>query len=504
MPEDIKPPANINVIKVHKPEGQVRVGLCVPMRGGVDSGFMASFVNLTFHILQKPNTLPLPIFSEMVPCDCARNEISKQAILSQCDYLLWLDSDTIMSPQMFDHMWESLHTPEPDGTERSLVCGIYYARAPPYNPVLRKFHKFHRYFDPENIMFTPVIAYPEDRLFEVDGAGMGCCLMRRKVLDLVFNDTKGHPFQFVNDKVSEDLFFFCKLREGVKDFKGVEHKYKVWVDPFAQCVHVGASVSQWHYKHAMADRYIDVDELAAFTKEEPEAVLQKCLDAGIDVMEQWVAKFGKDRASYAKLTKEEIDAFYLDLDYRYDLTYYWFGSPKRRESILAKFAFQPDKPVSVMDFGCGIGDFGLNIAERYPESKVIFFDINRKNLEYLRWRIACRLKDGRMKEDQAWVMDSPDLLKKLDGVKFDVIFCLDVLEHIKEPKEYIGFLRTHLKPQGLLFCQVAPMRLDQPQHISRPDLRDFGFIELDELTYCLPENEVAKKVAEFSKKGVEV
>ena len=491
---------NVKVQGVNKPAGQTRVGLCVPMRGGVDTNFMASFVNLIFHVLQKPNTLPMPIFSETMPIDAARNEIAKHAILSQCDYLLWLDSDVMLSPEMFDHMWAAIHTPEPDGTRREVVTGIYYARAPPYNPVIRKFHKFHRFFDPENIMFTPLYSYPEDRLFEVDGAGMGCVLMRRSALDLVFNETKGHPFQFLSDKVSEDLFFFMKLREGVLDHKGNKRVLKVWADPFVQCIHAGASVGQWHFKHSQADRYSDVQELAEFTKQEPEEVLTKCLDASIDLMSQWVARFGKDRAAYAKITKEELDSFYHDVDYRYDLTFYWFNNFKRREGALAKFDFAPGKAFSCLDFGCGIGDFGLNIAERYPDSKVILYDINAKNLEYLKWRIACRLGDKRVKEEQAWVMDSPDLLKKLDGVKFDVIFCMDVLEHIKEPKEQIDFLREHLKPQGILIAQVSPMQPLQPQHISAPNLVEHGFVQLDDMTYCLPENDIAKKVAEFGKK----
>ena len=492
----------VSVQAVNKPAGQKRIGICVPMRGTVDANFCASMINIVFHFLQKPNCLPLPIFSEQMPVDAARNEISKQAIISQCDYLFWLDSDIVLTTEMIDHLWNTLHTPEEDGTERQVVCGIYYQRALPYHPVLRRLHKFHRFFDPESILLSPVIEYPRDKLFTVDGAGMGCVLMRAHPHNLVFNDTKGRPFQFVSQKISEDLFFFLKLREGVKDHQGNTVKFNIWVDPRVQCAHIGASVTQWHYLHSQNDRYIDIEELSEYTKQDAETTLQKCLDGALDVMEQWVAKFGRDSEAYKTLTPAQLDDFYRNVNYLHDLTFYWFNDKDHREKPLSKFDFAPDKPFNCLDFGCGIGDFGLNIAERYPASRVIFFDINKKSLEYLRWRIAKRIADGRMKADQAWIIDDPKLLDKLAGIKFDVAFCLDMLEHLKEPtvSEYGRFLYDHLTPQGILIASIAPMKPMQPQHVSAPKLDSFGFVQLDELVYCLPGNEIAAKVKEATGK----
>lgn len=491
----------ITIQASHKPANQVRIGFCVPMRGMIDVNFMAGFLNLFLHFMQKPNVLPIPIFSENITIDGARNELAKQAIISQCDYTLWLDADIVVHPAQIDHMWNALHELDSEGMKREVITGIYYQRAPPYHPVLRRFHKYHRYFDPENFMTSPVIEYPKDRLFEVDGTGMGCVLMRNYPLSAVFNDTKGHPFQTISDRVSEDLFFFGKLREGVKDHHGNLVKFKVWCDPEVQCAHYGANVTQWHYLHSQKDRYMDVDELAAYMKDTPETALQKCLDASLDIAEQWIKRFGPDQTKYDAIPEADIDDFYQNLDYRYDLTFYWFNDSGRRESLLARAQMPLGQKFSCLDFGCGIGDFGMNIAERYPESKVVFYDINKKNMEYLMWRLARRQSDKLIGDEQVWVIDKKEHLSKLKDVKFQLIFCLDVLEHMKEPVEAINWLREHLDRNGILICNIAPKQPGQPQHISSPKMEDYGFVQLDEKAYVLPESDIAMKVKEFKEGG---
>lgn len=459
-----------------------KVAICVPARGMIEAGFLNNYITLFTYFMRQPGIIPLPIFSDKLPLDAARNELCKNAISNKADYILFIDSDTYISESAISSMWNLLKRDDVHA-----VTGIYYLREQPYTPVLRK--------DDGHGHMMPIPFYDRDNPFTVDGAGMGCFLMKRSALDAVYVSTKGRPFWFSED-CSEDLNF-CKRLTALKDTKG--EPFRIWCHPHATCGHYGAFVCEWHHLHHTAEQMTELSELFNYIKttEDPSVtrkdVLARCFRAPYDIHNKFDKQFpGFNRG--AKYTSEEVDAFYRGIDdYLYDLTHYWFS---RRKDIAEMFARIPKEARTFLDFGCGIGDCGLTVMENWNDAHVVFHDINIPNLRYLRWRLDQRkeiLADTKATHFISAADDELDRAWTSMGNKpFDVVFCLDVLEHMIEPEKGIRKIRGMMDRNGLLLANIAPKSKFQAMHISSPDLTEHGFIQLGEFIYIRDDSDMAK------------
>jgi cyclopropane fatty-acyl-phospholipid synthase-like methyltransferase len=78
---------------------------------------------------------------------------------------------------------------------------------------------------------------------------------------------------------------------------------------------------------------------------------------------------------------------------------------------------------------------------------------------------------------------------------YDMIFALDVLEHIKNPEIHVAKLRKMLKRNGTLVAQIAPKGMFQPQHIAEIDLNQHGFLQTDTYVYVRTDSDMAVNYA---------
>lgn len=146
----------------------------------------------------------------------ARNDFVKQALSANVDYVLWLDSDMIFPPDTLQKMLRHME----DG--KDIVTGLYFRRRAPFTPVL--FSKL----DLEHGTWEGCDDYPTDGLFEVDGCGFGCVMVRKTVfMDMYLNYQTWFNPEY---GCGEDLAF-CR--------RAKQLGYKIWVDPSIQCGHVG-------------------------------------------------------------------------------------------------------------------------------------------------------------------------------------------------------------------------------------------------------------------------
>jgi len=461
-----------------------KVAICVPARGMVESSFLNNYITIFTFFMKQPGIIPLPIFSDKMPVDAARNELAKLAITHKCDYILFMDSDTYIGESSLQVMWDLLLREDVHA-----VTGIYYLREQPYTPVLR--------MNDGNGHMMPIPFYDKEKPFTVDGAGMGAFLMKRSALDAVYVSTKGRPFWFSED-CSEDLNF-CKRLTALKDAKG--NPFSIWCHPHATCGHYGAFVYEWHHLHHAAEQMTELGELFTYIKatENPAVtrkdIMARCYRAPYDIHNKFDKAF-PGFARGAKYSSEEVDAFYRGIDdYLYDLTQYWFS---RKKDIAEMFARIPKNSKRFLDFGCGIGDCGLTVMENFKDSHVVFHDINIPNLRYLRWRIDQR-KQIFAELDASYVISASD--KELDEswegigrMPFDVVFCLDVLEHMLEPGKGIAKIRSMLDRNGILLANIAPKSKLQSMHISTPDLAEHGFLQLGEFIYIRDDSDMAKNL----------
>lgn len=130
----------------------------------------------------------------------SRNKLAERAINSDCDYILWLDSDMTFMPDTLDIMVKEL-----EDNNYEILAGMYYRRRPPFTPTL---------FKELRIMPTGTVAKEFDEIpeeiFEVAGCGFGCVLMKRNVLWNVLCQ-HGYMFSPINT-VGEDLSFCWRAR----------------------------------------------------------------------------------------------------------------------------------------------------------------------------------------------------------------------------------------------------------------------------------------------------
>ena len=189
--------------------------ICVPCMDQVPARFAASLAMLQ----RGENTEVAFQIGSLVYM--ARNDLSKLAIKKGADFVLWLDSDMVFSPDTLQQLMEDYKAKKGD-----IISGLYFRRVPPFSPVLFSDCEVTA----EGPFFTEPKEIPEE-IFEVAACGFGCVLMPTDVLIDVFGkfeDAFG-PLQ----GFGEDLSFCWRARQC---------GYRIVCDPAVSCGHVGHQV----------------------------------------------------------------------------------------------------------------------------------------------------------------------------------------------------------------------------------------------------------------------
>lgn len=155
----------------------------------------------------------------------SRNHLAKQAVKMEADYIFWLDSDMVFEPDVLLKMLATMEADE----NINVLSGIYYRRQKPFSPVL--FERLR--IDEETYFcdFRNMNTYPEDKIFEAEGIGFGCVLMKADVLLELAADYQDW-FSPIG-RVGEDLSFCWRARKS---------GYKIHVDPSIQLGHCGHQI----------------------------------------------------------------------------------------------------------------------------------------------------------------------------------------------------------------------------------------------------------------------
>lgn len=90
------------------------------------------------------------------------------------------------------------------------------------------------------------------------------------------------------------------------------------------------------------------------------------------------------------------------------------------------------------------------LAKRYPNTRIDAYDIDSESIAMAR-EVAKQLR-----LDNLYFIEQ-DLLQLSNISDYDFIFCIDVLEHVKEDEELIKVFSKALKKDGVLYL-ATPMR----------------------------------------------
>lgn len=120
----------------------------------------------------------------------------------------------------------------------------------------------------------------------------------------------------------------------------------------------------------------------------------------------------------------------------------------------------------VLDFGSGVGSHGI-ACKQLGADTVDMLDVDGPLQRYAKWRVSQRGLKG---------INFLPHTAKLPFEKYDLILCLDVLEHISKPVETFKSITSSLKPQGFLSIEVSEMIKPTSGHFSKSihEWRAFG------------------------------
>jgi len=194
----------------------------------------------------------------------ARQELLERFLESHCEWLLWIDSDTVPPPDALEQLL---------GTGEKAVSGLYHAREEPYYP--QWYSKVKWSEEDGKWLYENFHNPPSDRVSEIAGCGLGCFLVHREVCEKL--DMPAFPLA----EDAEDHAFTQRIRQA---------GYKIYGHPGVQCGHVGSTAITTDHWLAMnewmnsipffTDRPALVDEYSEYTGEDQREAMWKYKDDG--------------------------------------------------------------------------------------------------------------------------------------------------------------------------------------------------------------------------------
>ena len=159
------------------------------------------------------------------------------------EWLLWVDSDVVISPDKFKLLWDNR-----DAEKRPIITGVYFTTDNPEEPLMIPMPTVFSFVNDGEGGFglSRVHPLPVNELIKVDAAGMGFILMHRSIVPKVREvSPEGQLFMEMgrgSKFIGEDIFFFalCDKAEvplhchtgatapHMKRFSFDEHYYKAF------------------------------------------------------------------------------------------------------------------------------------------------------------------------------------------------------------------------------------------------------------------------------------
>ncbi|MBU4314698.1 MAG: methyltransferase domain-containing protein [Actinobacteria bacterium] len=207
-----------------------------------------------------------------------------------------------------------------------------------------------------------------------------------------------------------------------------------------------------------------------------------------------------DLAQYFSLNRKEV-IFYLKNSKKLNADLWNISSPKTEQEIRQFYAFTPyyifalaywhmkkyqrnlrqnildNSFGDVLDYGAGIGDLCLDLSKEPRSSSVTYADIDGKTFNFAKWFF---------KKNNASIKVINLDKEKVQG-QYDTIICVDVIEHVLDPKNLIKNLNNNLKNGGRLIItnlEIKEVSKQDPMHFglkfdTKEYLQSLGLINKD-------------------------
>lgn len=394
--------------------GQRKIRICIGIPVG-DNVNRLFFHTMLLRMEEWSQTFDImPIIEYTIPIDEARNRIAKIATDAKCDYIFFIDSDVLIQQGQLERLvsWD-----------KDAITGIYYMRAAPYYPLIRRKVAYR--------LYSPIEPDTSIELMSIDGSGFGCFLLRTSILDKI--EYPWFQFQYFRHMnkwrhIGEDLYF-CEQLKNV----GID----IYCDPIIQCAHIGTDVTI-----DMVNRYKDLrstilaniqkckEDLSEFTGMSLEQVSERCHASKYLVADQYTYDIIEHKERPEKFYKE-------NKDYIFDLIN-WHMEERRIfdmnliDDIKNKYPFAK----KILDFGSGCGQNAIMLSESGYD--VSMTDYEGYTSEFAKFRAKKRGLNIKFYDIEMPIND-----------RFDIILAFDVLEHIPDTEfEKTIYLLKTLKAEN--------------------------------------------------------
>lgn len=150
--------------------------------------------------LERPAGASL-YFDYVAGYDCAkaRNQIAKNAVAGEFDYVLMVDSDIQLPSDTLIKLFDC---------DADIALGWYYRKRTKTDQTI--IYSFGKNFDDNNCIKGKTMIHEVPRPFEVKGGGLGVCLIKVDI----FSKLQYPYFKFVtydDDSVLSEDLYFCNL-----------------------------------------------------------------------------------------------------------------------------------------------------------------------------------------------------------------------------------------------------------------------------------------------------
>jgi hypothetical protein len=162
---------------------------------------------------------------------------------NKADWLLWVDSDVVISPEGFLKLWN-----QKDKDKRPMMTGVYFTTDNPEEPLMVPMPTIFKFVDNEDGGFglARIHPLPKNKLIQVSAAGMGYVLMHRSVVEKIKQELPDAQFFMEmgrgNKFIGEDIYFFALCEKA---------RVPLWCDTSVTAPHMKRFSFDEHYYNAM-------------------------------------------------------------------------------------------------------------------------------------------------------------------------------------------------------------------------------------------------------------
>ena len=136
-------------------------------------------------------------------------------------------------------------------------------------------------------------------------------------------------------------------------------------------------------------------------------------------------------------------------------------------AFLVKEVWKLDKPVELLDFGCGFGFLGMKFMPLLPKgSRYIGIELDENELSEAREFFS--------KTSYAHEFLKQDIYTYEPKKKYDVVVALYLMSYIKHPEQMIEKMKESLKPGGMILLIDSNMEVEQAGYFSGLEKEENG------------------------------